>query len=104
MKHTAILHPNTEVTLHPRLPALSFDPMLVLTISGLTFLGQDYFETFDGSQYLARPWLRTVYPRCTFTISPIAYLLLPTISPLSQGLARLQPNRFLPSSDPLDLN
>lgn len=35
MKHTAILHPNTE----------------------------DYFETFDGSQYLARPWLRTVYPR-----------------------------------------
>ena len=28
-----------------------------------TFLQQDYFENFDGSQYLPRPWLRTVYPR-----------------------------------------
>ena len=27
------------------------------------FLQQDYFENFDGSQYLPRPWLRTVYPR-----------------------------------------
>jgi len=35
VKHTAILHPSTE----------------------------DYFENFDGSQYLPRPWLRTVYPR-----------------------------------------
>jgi len=35
LKHTKILHPSTE----------------------------DYFENFDGSQYLPRPWLRTVYPR-----------------------------------------
>jgi len=35
IKNTKILHPSTE----------------------------DYFENFDGSQYLARPWLRTVYPR-----------------------------------------
>lgn len=35
VKHTAILHPSTE----------------------------DYFENFDGSQYLARPWLRALYPR-----------------------------------------
>jgi len=24
---------------------------------------EDYFENFDGSQYLPRPWLKTVYPR-----------------------------------------
>ena len=24
---------------------------------------EDYFEKFDGSQYLPRPWLKTVYPR-----------------------------------------
>lgn len=35
MKHTKILHPSTE----------------------------DYFENFDGSQYLPRPWLRSIYPR-----------------------------------------
>jgi len=35
VKHTKILHPSTD----------------------------DYFENFDGSQYLPRPWLRTVYPR-----------------------------------------
>lgn len=35
IKHTKILHPSTD----------------------------DYFENFDGSQYLPRPWLRTVYPR-----------------------------------------
>jgi len=35
IKHTKILHPSTE----------------------------DYFENFDGSQYLSRPWLRTLYPR-----------------------------------------
>jgi len=35
IKHTKILHPSTE----------------------------DYFENFDGSQYLARPWLKAVYPR-----------------------------------------
>ena len=22
----------------------------------------DYFETYDGGQYLPRPWLRTLYP------------------------------------------
>ena len=35
VKHTKILHPSVE----------------------------DYFETFDGSQYLPRPWLRTIYRR-----------------------------------------
>jgi len=35
MKHTKVLHPSTD----------------------------DYFENFDGSQYLPRPWLRSIYPR-----------------------------------------
>jgi len=35
VKHTKILHPNVE----------------------------DYFENFDGSQYLPRPWLRSIYSR-----------------------------------------
>jgi len=35
VKHTKILHPSVE----------------------------DYFESFDGSQYLPRPWLRTIYRR-----------------------------------------
>jgi len=35
VKHTKILHPNVE----------------------------DYFENFDGSQYLPRPWLRSIYTR-----------------------------------------
>jgi len=35
IKHTKILHPSTE----------------------------DYFENFDGSQYLPRPWLRSIYQR-----------------------------------------
>jgi len=35
VKHTKILHPSVE----------------------------DYFETFDGSQYLPRPWLRGIYRR-----------------------------------------
>jgi len=35
LKHTKILHPSVE----------------------------DYFEQFDGSQYLPRPWLRTIYRR-----------------------------------------
>jgi len=35
VKHTKILHPSVE----------------------------DYFENFDGSQYLPRPWLRSIYSR-----------------------------------------
>lgn len=35
VKHTKILHPSTD----------------------------DYFEKFDGSQYLPRPWLRSIYAR-----------------------------------------
>ena len=35
IKHTKILHPSVE----------------------------DYFENFDGSQYLPRPWLRSIYQR-----------------------------------------
>ena len=23
---------------------------------------EDHFETYDGSQYIPRPWLRTLYP------------------------------------------
>lgn len=42
-------------------PQENIEPVKSITIKHPSV--DDYFEKYDGSQYLPRPWLKTVYPR-----------------------------------------
>jgi hypothetical protein len=48
------------------IPQLTYVPeenIEVMTNRRVTHPGlEDYFEGFDGAQYLPRPWLKTIYP------------------------------------------
>ena len=37
---------------------------------------EDYFEAFDGAQYLPRPWLKTIYPMDTWIICILLFRLI----------------------------